>query len=528
MNTLIHLCKKDFAFAKPWILGTWLALAISNLLPWISPEGEASLPFMMIRLLAPVVMVFLASTRIIHCDLFVGTSSFMGTRPVHATTLLRNKLILIALVLVLPAVAFVLLHAVCLRVKLAPSDYLLLFIENWLYFSLVAAVAVAFAVISRNVGIMMIFIIAISFLFLMLRGVFHLNSPFETSLRDQHLNASLQLVAQAFLSVGAIAIAMSWAAKRRIWLTAAGFLLGGSFMVALGVFWKWNFVDEMSKAAATEEIVSTKAALTWLDEPRLMSNQRRENIPYSQLTRPGRVTGLKEGWVGKLVKFQSEAHFADGAIATSTGGSEFYPFCKLAPEILLQLGIQVPEDHPMRIYQSYQAWTLFECEKHRLEKHSNRRASIRGTGIFQLSQPCILAEMPATAGASVVNGRFYYRLDSVSTFQREISYKISTRGVALATRGDNRRGDDIVEFLFANPKTGKFTSTRGSGGSTSAGGDWISTRCSVSLDQQQKTPTDEETKEFLKDARLYVIGKRYGGTISLPYEIPEMLLEEKR
>ena len=38
----------------------------------------------------------------------------------------------------------------------------------------------------------------------------------------------------------------------------------------------------------------------------------------------------------------------------------------------------------------------------------------------------------------------------------------------------------------------------------------------------------EETAAFLKEARLYVIGTRYGGTIVLPYEIPEMLLEEKR
>ncbi|MGL5018346.1 MAG: hypothetical protein ACRDBP_09450, partial [Luteolibacter sp.] len=35
-------------------------------------------------------------------------------------------------------------------------------------------------------------------------------------------------------------------------------------------------------------------------------------------------------------------------------------------------------------------------------------------------------------------------------------------------------------------------------------------------------------KEFLQGARLYIIGKHYGGNITLPYEIPEMLLEEKR
>ncbi len=259
MNTLLHLCKKDFTFAKPWILGTWFALAISNILPWISPEGRAGEPFMMIRLLAPVVMIFLASTRIIHCDSFVGTSGFMGTRPLRATTLLGNKLVLIAFVLVLPAVGFALLHAACLRVNLSALEWLLLFIENWLYFSLIAGAAVAYAVISRHVGIMVVLIMATLFLFLMLLAMFNLNWPFGDSLEDQHLKASFQLVAQAFLSIAAVVIAMSWVALRRIWLTATGFLVCAAFLVAPGLFWKWNFVDEMGQDMRAAEIVSNHA-----------------------------------------------------------------------------------------------------------------------------------------------------------------------------------------------------------------------------------------------------------------------------
>jgi hypothetical protein len=152
MNTLIHLCRKDFTFAKPWILGAWLVFAVSIVLPWIHLDEHASQPLMMFRLLAPAALVFLASTRIIHCDPFVGTAGFMGTRPVRATTVLRNKLVLIALALVLPAVVFELLHAACLRVRLSASDYLLLFIENGLFFSLAAGVAVVASVITRGDG----------------------------------------------------------------------------------------------------------------------------------------------------------------------------------------------------------------------------------------------------------------------------------------------------------------------------------------------------------------------------------------
>ena len=188
----------------------------------------------------------------------------------------------------------------------------------------------------------------------------------------------------------------------------------------------------------------------------------------------------------QLVKFQSEARFADCTVWTSEGGSDFHPFDDLAPGILPQLGIQVPENHPLRNYQKFQAWTLFECEKRRLEKQSNRRASVRGTGIIQLYQPCIFGDMAATPGASVVNGRFRYRLDSVSTFENKIFYKISIRGVALNSRGDSARDFENVEFLFATPKTGKFTNARGSGGSSRVSGGWISMHRSVSLDPDGK------------------------------------------
>jgi hypothetical protein len=100
--------------------------------------------------------------------------------------------------------------------------------------------------------------------------------------------------------------------------------------------------------------------------------------------------------------------------------------------------------------------------------------------------------------------------------------------VALNSRGDSNRGFEDVEFLLADPKTGTFTNTRGSGGSSCVSGDWNTIRKSVSLDHQHGATRHEETAAFLKKARLYIIATRYGRNIKLPYDIPEMLLEEKR
>jgi hypothetical protein len=244
--------------------------------------------------------------------------------------------------------------------------------------------------------------------------------------------------------------------------------------------------------------------------------------------RVGNITGLKDGWVGKLVKFQSEARFPDGTVWQSEGVSDLYPFSELAPAILPRLGIQVSDEHPMRLYEKAWAWTLFECEKGRLQTLADRRASIRGTGTFQLYQPVVLAELPAEVGASAVIGRFNYRIDRLNAIDGQISMSVTVQGVALKSRGDSTRGSLPMELLFVNPSTKQFTDTSGSGGSSSTNGDWITLRRSVSINKEPGSTHRPDTGEFLKGARLYILGTRYGGNIELPYEIPEMLPEEKR
>ncbi|MGL5019302.1 MAG: hypothetical protein ACRDBP_14295, partial [Luteolibacter sp.] len=464
MTTLLHLCKKDFTFAKPWILGTWFALAISNVLPWISPDGRAGEPFMMIRLLAPVVMIFLTSTRIIHCDSFVGTSGFMGTRPLRATTLLRNKLVLIAFVLVLPAVGFALLQAACLRVNLSALEWLLLFIENWLSFSLIAGAAVAYAVISRHVGIMVVLIMATLFLFLMLLAISNLNWPFGESLEEQHLKASFQLVAQAFLSVAAVAIAMSWVALRRIWLTATGFLVCAAFLVAPGLFWKWNFVDEMSQDMRAAEIVANHAEIEWTDAPVFYSHSRSmNNMDYSMVTRPGRITGLKADWTGKLEKFQSEARFKNGTVWKSKGDSKNGAFEDPIPVILQQLGNDITGKRFMRQSVRHLNWPLFEFAKGRLDSASDRQVSICGTGTFELYQPFILAELPAKAEASMAAGRFRFKIESLNVFDEKIYLRLKIREVPLISMGNRTNKAYQMEFLLVNPDTKEFAHASGSG-----------------------------------------------------------------
>ena len=527
MKTLIHLCKKDFAFAKPWIVGTWLAFAIGNILPWVSPAGEASLPFVMIRLLAPAVMIFLASTRIIHCDPFVGSSGFMGTRPLRATTLLRNKVILIALVLVLPAVGFALLHAACLRVQLSAVDYMLLFIENWLFFSIIVGAAVVFSSISCGVGSMVLFIGGASLLMALYGAYLAPHERHQVSQEELHLRASIGFSAQVFLPIAAVAIAMSWAAGRRIRVTVAVFLLSAGILALLGKRWNWNFVDDLSKDAATAEIVAEPPTLQWLDEPRFGSNSTRNGIKYSQVLQPASVIGLKNGWMGKLVKFKSEARFADGTTWTSEGGLDLFDSSDLSSKMLPQLGIDVARTHDMQIREDASSWTWFECEKSHLQGITNPRASIRGRGTFQLYQLVILAELPARTGATVAGGRCQFRIDSASAIDQGVSVILSFRGLILKSKGDGAGGFQPMELLLLNPLTKKVATKTSSGGSDKVASDWNTIHQTYSLDRNLESADRQTADEFIKGARLYILGTRYGGNIVLPYEIPEMTLEEK-
>ncbi len=528
MRNLLHLCKKDFAFADIWIHATWLVLVAVNVLPWISPAGDEGIPFLMFNLLAPAVMIFLTSARIIHCDSFVGTSGFMGTRPVRATTLLRNKLLLIACVLILPAVGFAMLHAACMQVNLSALEWFFYFVENLLHFSLIAAVAVAYAVISPSVGLMVVLVIATPSLFLMLLSAFNLNWPLAKSLEDQHLRDSFLLVAQAFLSIAAIAIAMSWVATRRLWLTVTGFLLCAAFLIWPKAYWKWNFVDELSRDAKLEQIAAEQPVIQWLSPPRLTSHERNNGILKVQVARPGRIKGLKDDWTGRLLKFESTALFSDGGVLESKGYCSLYPYDDSPQTIIRQLGLHVHQDHPMRSYEKYWDWTLFECDEGRLKDMTGNRATIRGNGTFQISRPVVLTALPPRAGASAVIDRFRYRINRLTVDEGQIFVSLSIHGVPLRILGDNSRKDLPHEIILVNRETKQFAHAIDSVGSSSAGNELITVHRTLQIDQESGPNKKVDADEFLRGAELYVIGTHYGGNIALPFEFPDMLLEEKR
>jgi len=530
MITLIHLSKKDFAFAKPWILGTWFAIVAGNVLPSLMPGNGPPLPWAAISQWIPALLIFLTSTRIIHCDPLIGATGFMPTRPVRPTTSLGGKLAFIGCALMLPAALFPLLHPVLTGFRLSGADYILLFLERGLFFSVFAAAAVMISILTRNVGAMALVSVALVFMIGWLLSMANggPRSAFGATIEDAHLSDAVWLVMQAFLTTATTAVAISWAAKRRWPFTATVFLLNAAFLVMIGKYWKWNFVEDLAKDASIEQIMDTKPSLKGLEKPRLVARRSRESIPYAQVIRPYRIEGLKDGWNGNLVKSKSEARFVDGKVWQSSVTSSPSPFENFVSEILPQLGIEEDTKDLFSSADPYSAQIFFECEKRRLLDLHERSAKIRGIGRFQLNRPFIAAELPTRAGATAFYGRSQYRIEKVSVVDGQISVSLSSRGIVLKSKGDGAGGFSRMNLVMVNPKTKQFTRSGGGSGSASAGDDWKTIERDLSLAQHPGDSSQASAEEFLEGALLYVITVHYGGTIDLPYELPEMLLEEKR
>ncbi len=522
MNTLIHLVRKDFAFAKPWLIGTCAILVLIAVLPAI-PVADLAEPLFILNLFGPLLLIFAATLRIMRTDSWMGSAGFLDTRPLTGRFLMIARLVSIFGFVLVPAVIASLLGVIAMRVDPSPADYGLLVMEISLDYGLAISVALLVGAFTRSIGLATILTFTLGALLLWLGVTIHGRpGSFRFLAEGLHLKASQWLVTEVLVLISAILITlfwMTWRQPARTWVVAA---LALGLTVSAGSIWKVNFVRYF---ACMQVPATNRARLVWLSEPRI-SGSSQNNVSFTSIERPARVSGLTDGWVGYPLGFHAKANFRDGAVILSeeTNSRTYGDF---TVPLLPSLGGNLPDDHRSRSW-NHEFSTWFVCETSRIHDQPDHHASVSGEATVELYQPLVLANLPPTAGASAAHGRFRYRIESIESFEGNITVRLKVRGVPLASRGDFERSHDNIEIILIDPASGEHTVPGGSGGSSRGGGGLLDMTRDLRIEDWSESKNVGTAEEFLNTARLYVIGRNYGGTITLPYEIPEMSMETIR
>lgn len=521
MKLLIHLCRKDYSFAKHTLWGAWAVFLVAVLMPVImtGPLVNAVALFLVLVSFAPLLLIFAATLRILSADSFTGGHAFIGTRPVTMTMLWLSKLITIAAFVLLPWLLAQIIGVFALGLHLTPADWMLFLIEKKLLFGIAMAIPLMVGTHTRNFG--WTTLLTITFTILMIRfATTTLGKPggLDFIMEARYLRASQWLVTQLLISIAALLLSWLWMVRRNLsWSIAVG-LIAIAGIAIVSTNWQVNFVEKLafSKAPAAPNL-----CITWLDGPSI-SGSSRNHVQFTRVIRDAKLEGVPDGWIASFSGIRANAHFHNGGVMTGdTINSRKYGDFSRA--LLPALGVDLPMNHPDRLNQ-WNFITWFEAESSLLRDRPDPVATISGTCMVELDQPVVLANLPARNGASASNGRFLYRVESVEPSGSSISVKLTVCGATLGSRGD---WSDIlrgIEILLINPKIGKQTQSQWSGGSTSGLG-WASLRRDLSIDDWPNSGTSDPLA-FLNGARLYVIGRRHGGTVPLPFDIPEIRLEK--
>jgi hypothetical protein len=526
MASLIHLCRKDYSFAKHSLLGTWVVFLVAALMPRFitGALAEAAAAILGPLLAVQYFQIFASVLKILRADSYSGGNAFIGTRPVTMTMLWLSKLVAIAAFVLLPWLLAQIIGVWALRVHLTPADWLLFLAEKKLLFGLPAAIALIVGTHTRNfVWTTMLTIAFVAMMLWLATSIFGRPGGLNFIMEGRLLKASQWLVAQVLISTAAILLAWLWMARRRMsWSITAG-VMALALISGVSKQWNVNFVDQLSRYRVDANPVANDIGIAWLGEPRISSSSHNK-VPTTTVIRGAKVEGTPDGWLAYPMGIRSQALFRDGGVvAGETTNSHTYGDYSRA--LLPSLGVELPTKHPK--YSDNEHWTWFEGATSLLRERTDHSSTISGECMVELVQPVILANLPAVSGTSASHGRFRYHIGQVEASGSGISVKWVVFGIDLATRGDWRNKQDDLELLLINPKTGEHTAIGHMSGSSSGGPGWLTMQRDFRIDDWPDRKTSD-AQTFLKDARLYLIGRRHGGTVRVPFEMPEIRLEKAR
>ncbi len=527
MNLIIHLCRKDFSFAKHALWGAWAMFLLAALMPAFLTGAlvDAAGAILGLLYVVPLFLIFSTTLRILSADTLTGGNAFISTRPVTMTKLWFSKLVAITALLLLPWLLAQVIGVWMLRVHLTPADWILFLAEKTLLFGLPASIALIVGTHTRHfVWGTMLFIAFNALLLWLAVTIFNRPGGLNFITEARLLKASQWLVAQSLIPIAAILLAWLWMARRRIsWSIGAG----GIALAAIAIVstqWQVNFVKPLAISEVDRIPTAHDLRIAWLGDSHISSSSR-NRVSLTSVTREAKVAGTPTGWLANPSGVRADARFRDGSMiaAQATHSRHTGDYSRA---MLPSLVVEVPLKHPRSLNLGHWA-TWFETPTSLLRDRTDTTCTISGECMVELDQPVVLANLPAQSGASASRGRFRYRIEQVAASGAEISVKFTVSGVDLTSRADPMNKHVEIEILLINPKTREYTALGlGSSSSQNVPG-WMTRTHSLRIDDWPDKQTSDP-QIFLKDARIYLIGRRHGGTVRVPFEMRDIELKPDR
>lgn len=550
MRLVLHYFKKDVRRSRLLLL-FWLALialeyglTVYGLRP--GDHGGRVATTMAVTMVMPLRILLSAILigLVIHEEAPTGTTAFWLTRPVRRSTVLATKLITLALVVVVPAFA----ELVVLRLggfvahdlKLAAVEILLDELQIVFWAAAVAALTPNFARYAiMGLGL---FIVGCVFEF----GGDWIQSFFGSdNARAAKLWASISILRSVVTIAGlGIVLAFQFLTRRSRW-SLAGVVATMAIAAVVGWIWKWDFVGARvaNEPLAKIEPAGFRIKLRETDARDDPDYGLRQRVPQKEITAAFDVQGLSQGRL--IIPTHVSTRFvtrSGEALATSGPGQSHWIDSPNSSAIASALGHVFVYGMTWERSMVHSGLARFDPTEFR--RHSQESITFSAMVDFEVDRFVVTGRVPLARGSSIRHGSEQTYITEVLRNGHGLDLMVEHREpkLLLAPSADQRWYGRYLSnpalsienhlYVLANVKTGEVVRTRQMGsGATRVGGyqdgqsQLIQQMWELSFGPENYAPIPDLDDDWLANAQLVELSLEPIGVVTQALNVEHFTLE---
>jgi len=504
---------------------TWFlaALPLAQTL-LLGGDRFASTPTTALLQFLAVVLLVLSAVRIVQLDPANDPAAFLATRPLTFPTVLLPKLAIISFGLILPIAALHVAQIACLGIPLNATDYLLLALETLLSLCAITFLALLPAFFRRNLGDYLVALVICGVAIAGVSVFVRWDTPTMPVLgwESYQLGMSRQALVLFLCPVVALGVIFVYACSRSWRRAGALFVVASIVIVLVRALWPIDFIrhfadrDQRTPASECPDLAQVSARF---EKPRWAGDMipsfggiGYNGVLYYNVEAHIKYLGVPTPWYPVQRSFTSTLTLSNGKALPCRG--------TMPPSIdWLQLILQ------RKIRNMYDtdphSCTPLQLDQYKVDEvnGATKNAAVRGNAVVELRRAIVIHELSLQEGATFAQEGRRFTVKKVSYTQERLQVEIWREEVSLLFRGGTLGRYDSVDFVLVNELRHEFVDTNGG----SMGGGFAAANYSYKLEQRDYEPAGRKipvrfTDDWIRGARLLLIGSESGGTLNVPFE----------